>query len=83
MFVYPLKWIKQIYHLSKYDYILGCVLLFIVHIACLFKLTYWGLYESIAYYFFFFFLVSASKHRTLVHFVYIVLLLCTVHVHHI
>ena len=30
----------------------------------------------------FFFFVNASKHRTLVHFVYIVLLLCTVHVHH-
>ena len=29
------------------------------------------------------FFVNASKHRTLVHFVYIVLLLCTVHVHHI
>ena len=28
-------------------------------------------------------LFSASKHRTLVHFVYIVLLLCTVQVHYI
>ena len=27
------------------------------------------------------FFVSASKHRTLVHFVYIVLLLCTIHAH--
>ena len=33
--------------------------------------------------FFFFFLFNASKHRTLVHFVYIVLLLCTVQVHYI
>ena len=30
-----------------------------------------------------FFLFNASKHRTLVHFVYIVLLLCTVQVHYI
>ena len=57
--------------------------MFIVYIACLFKLTYWGQCESIAYYFFFFLLFNASKHRTLVHFMYIVLLLCTVHVHYI
>ena len=31
----------------------------------------------------FFFLLNASKHRTLVHFVYIVFLLCTVQVHYI
>ena len=30
-----------------------------------------------------YFFVNASKHRTLVRFVYIVLLLCTIHVHYI
>ena len=39
--------------------------------------------SPIPLFYFFFFLFNASKHRTLVHFVYIVLLLCTVQVHYI